>query len=171
MNTWRGTQFRLTGISAWRGGWWPLWLAFLFGPGPGCSKAPAPSRPDAAVLSADLPVPGLSVPEEVPSPPRGLRLSDQPPVGTYLLPAGAQEGLADDDTTRYEIEAGLGEIMEFYRARGYRVVRNPRGATIYPKQGEGLLQVLPQSGRKVRLLFLTPRANDQTATPPQESNR
>lgn len=126
----------------------------------GCSK-PAKKPLPPAPAAADIRLPELFIPEPVLPKPTGLKRSELPPVGSYLLPERVVEvqphdmPLDNPSTVRYDLEASLEEVMEFYRKRGYRVVRNPKGASVFPRSGGGILQVLRGKGRKLRLLAIT----------------
>ena len=147
--------------------WWPillfavcvLWVSC--GPDkpaetPGGQGAPAAEEGE----GDDEGLPPLNIPSEVPEKPRGLQVSELPPVGKYLLPERVHEGLKEPGISRYELEASLEDIMEFYSKRGYRVVRHPKGATVYPRKGEGLLQIVKSGGRKWKLMFITSMKSD-----------
>ncbi len=86
-------------------------------------------------------------------------------MGSYLLPDRVVEVKPADmpadnpAVTRYDVEASLEEVMEFYRKRGYKVVRNPKGASVFPRSGDGILQILRGKGRKIRILAITQTTN------------
>jgi hypothetical protein len=52
------------------------------------------------------------------------------------------------------VQASLEQVAEFYRSRGFKVVRNPVGLTVTPAAGDGILQVLPGEGRFLDLYFI-----------------
>jgi len=126
----------------------------------GCSK-PKEEEPPPAPAAADIHLPELTIPDPTLPEPTGLKKADLPPVGSYLLPERVVEVKPHDmprdksAVTRYDVEASLEDVMEFYRKRGYRVVRNPKGASVFPRSGDGILQILQGKGRKLRILAIT----------------
>jgi hypothetical protein len=142
-----------------------LLLLFLLA-APACSREPEKKAPPPPVAT-DIRLPEVHVPAPQLPEPTGLQRANLPPVGTYLLPERVVEVKPVEmpretpGVKRYELEASLEEVMEFYSKRGYRVVRNPKGASIFPHSGEGVLQVYRIEGRKVRLLYITRTTNEQ----------
>lgn len=134
----------------------------------GCAQ-PARKPPPPAPAATDIQLPKLTIPEPTLPAPSGLKKSDLPPVGNYLLPERVVEVKPADmpqDTpgiSRYDVEATLDEVMEFYSKRGYRVVRNPKGASVFPRSGDGILQILKGKGRKLRILAITQTTNPDSA--------
>jgi hypothetical protein len=144
-------------------------------PATACKQSPSPELVPSVPVA---PLQDISLPDLALSPPpleltkTGLKRSDLPPVGTYLLPQKVVEVKPPDfprDTPgvrRYELQATLEEVMEFYKKRGYRVTRNPRGATVQPRDRDGLLHILPGQGRKLKLLFVTESTSSQKGESP-----
>lgn len=134
---------------------------------PGCKNEVKP-RPalDAVASPADLSLPELRLPQEKPALPKGLRAADRPPIGQFLLPERGKPSKLANMGDIYELEASLTEVMDFYRRQGCKVVRNPAGATVYPKDGDGILQVLQSKGRKLELVFIPTTKLPEPAEPP-----
>ncbi len=133
----------------------------------GCSKPEVTKEPPPAPKAADIQIPELTIPEPRLPAPTGLRRGELPPVGSYLLPEKVVEVSPHDmprdnsDVVRYDIEASLEDVMDFYRKRGYKVVRNPKGASVFPRSGDGILQILRGKGRKIRIMAITGTTNPE----------
>ena len=127
----------------------------------GCAEPEVKKEPPPAPKAADIQLPELTIPDPTLPAPTGLKKGNLPPVGSYLLPEKVVEVKPHDmprntpGVARYDVEASLEDVMDFYRKRGYRVVRNPKGASVFPRSGDGILQILRGNGRKVRILAIT----------------
>ena len=117
--------------------------------------ATAPAEPEESPDEGEEGLPRINIPTEIPEKPQGLQVSERQPVGKYLLPEKVYEGRQEPGIARFELEASLEDIIDFYAKRGYRVVRNPKGATVYPRDGNGLLQIVKSDGRRWKLMFAT----------------
>jgi hypothetical protein len=156
-----------------------LTLGLTCGLLPGCAQKPAaPVAPPPARAAGyvDIVLPDLSVAQPLLPEPSSLGRSEHAPVGSYLLPERVVEVKPADmprdnpDITRFDVEASLEEVIEFYSRRGYKVVRNPKGASVFPRSGDGILQILRGEGRKLRLVVIseTTRASDPPIPPANE---
>ncbi len=131
-----------------------------------CAEEKAPAPPPLRPLAADVTLPPLAVPEQPIIPPEGLSMSSLPPAAGFLLPESTVPKAQDDNTESYEIAASLEDVIAFYGKRGYEVERNPAGATVRARDGEGLLQVLAGPNRKLELLVFTQTRVPEGQEPP-----
>lgn len=120
----------------------------------------------APVAKPDVELPPLAVPEQPLIPPQGLAMSSLPPAAGFLLPEPATPGPRTDTSESYVIVASLEDVIDFYRKRGHDVERNPAGATVRAKDGEGLIQVLAGPNRKIELLVFTQTRVPEGEEPP-----
>jgi hypothetical protein len=136
---------------------------------PGCAQKPAaPVAPPPARAAGyvDIVLPDLSVAQPLLPEPSSLGRSEHAPVGSYLLPERVVEVKPADmprdnpDITRFDVEASLEEVIEFYSRRG----------SVFPRSGDGILQILRGEGRKLRLVVIseTTRASDPPIPPANE---
>jgi hypothetical protein len=137
-----------------------------------CAKPEVKQEPPPTPKAVDIQIPELTIPDPKLPAPTGLKKGDLPPVGSYLLPEKVVEVKPHDmprdnpGVARYDIEADIDDVMDFYRKRGYKVVRNPKGASVFPRSGDGILQILRGKGRKVRILAITETTNPDTTVDP-----
>jgi len=137
---------------------------------PACSKEQAPKKGLKDVIArpaVDITLPELHIPPPSFSGQRGLKAAQRPPIGRFLLPETAEAAKVVDSGNIYEVEVGLDDVLEFYKRQGCRVVRNPVGATVYPREGDGILQVVPGKGRKLELMFIPATRLPEPAEPPR----
>jgi len=140
-------------------------------------KAP-PGEAAALLGPADVSLPELAIPDPSSSPPAAsLAVSEELPAGVFVLPEGIGAPTGDEERAvlpgvrQYEVAAPLDKLVEFYRSRGYEVSYHRRGASVKMAGDEGMLHLLPDQSRKVRLVAVLPSKAPTVSSPRNEANR
>ena len=119
------------------------------------SKEEAAPQPKERAAADDVALPELAIPV-APSPaPPVLISSSVPGFDLLSVPTKARFEKADGRDRWYSIEVGLEDLIQFYRDQGFEVVRNPPGATVRLDDMTSVLQIVPDKGRRFRLMFIS----------------
>lgn len=137
-----------------------VWLAaasLSLGVAFSCSGRQNESPPEdrGAVAFEELQLPPLRIPSSLPPPPlTALKLSDLPAEGRFVFPEGTIPIGQRGHASVFEIAASVDAVREFYEKRGYRTESHSEGITVYPNEGDGLLQVVKGRNRKLMLIAI-----------------
>jgi len=122
----------------------------------GACKSEEEAKPEASrPATLDIALPELAIPTAPADLPPVLVPSSVPGFDLLSVPTKARFEKADGEDRWYTIEVGLEELIRFYREQGFEVVRNPPGATVRTGEKTRVLRIVPDKGRRFRLMFLS----------------